>query len=47
MLSNWAVVEKARQLLGWEAQVGLEEGMRRTVDWYFAQRDWASQVLTP
>jgi nucleoside-diphosphate-sugar epimerase len=47
MLSNWANVEKARRLLGWEAQVSLEEGMRRTVDWYFAQHDWACQVLTP
>jgi UDP-glucuronate 4-epimerase len=47
MLSNWANVDKARRLLGWEAQVNLEEGMRRAVDWYFAQRDWARQVLTP
>jgi UDP-glucuronate 4-epimerase len=47
MLTNWANVEKARRLLGWNAQVGLQEGMRRTVDWYMEQRDWANQVLTP
>lgn len=47
MLTNWANVEKARSLLGWEAQVNLEEGMRRTVEWYMNQREWASRVQTP
>jgi len=47
MLANWADVSKARALLGWEPQVSLLEGMRRTVEWYFAERGWASQVLTP
>jgi nucleoside-diphosphate-sugar epimerase len=47
MLTNWANVDKARHMLGWEAQVNLEEGMRRSVEWYFAQHDWACQVLTP
>ena len=28
---------RARELLGWEAKVSLEEGLRRTVDWYIEQ----------
>lgn len=28
-----AGADRARQLLGWEAKVGLEEGLRRTIDW--------------
>ncbi|NUW33804.1 NAD-dependent epimerase/dehydratase family protein [Nonomuraea sp. SMC257] len=28
----------ARELLGWEARVGLEEGLRRTVAWYAARQ---------
>lgn len=30
-------IEKARRVLGFEPKVGLEEGMRRTVDWYRAK----------
>lgn len=26
--------EKARRLLGWEPRCGLDEGLRRTIDWY-------------
>jgi UDP-glucuronate 4-epimerase len=47
MNSNWADVTKAGQLLGWKSQVGLQEGIGRMVDWYFQEREWASQVLTP
>jgi UDP-glucuronate 4-epimerase len=46
MTSSWANVEKAGRLLGWEPQVNLEEGIRRLVDWYQAERAWASQVAT-
>ena len=46
MLTNWASVEKARRLLGWEPLVGLEEGIQNLVDWYLAERSWASQIET-
>jgi UDP-glucose 4-epimerase len=29
----------ARQLLGWEPRVAFQDGLRRTVDWYFATKD--------
>lgn len=35
---------KARQILRWEAKVRLEEGLRRTIDWY---RESLSQVGVP
>jgi UDP-glucuronate 4-epimerase len=47
MNSNWADVTKAGQLLNWKPQVGLQEGIGHMVDWYFQEREWASQVLTP
>jgi UDP-glucose 4-epimerase len=30
---RWPSVEKARDLLGWEAQIGLREGIAGTVEW--------------
>jgi nucleoside-diphosphate-sugar epimerase len=30
---RWPSVEKARELLGWEARIGVEEGIAATVDW--------------
>ncbi len=46
MQANWANVEKARRLLGWEPQVTLEKGVPRLVDWYFQERSWVSQIIT-
>jgi UDP-glucuronate 4-epimerase len=44
---NWADVGKARRLLDWQPQVGLDEGIGRLVEWYQAQRSWASQIVLP
>jgi UDP-glucose 4-epimerase len=30
---RWPSVEKARELLGWEAQIEVEDGIARTVQW--------------
>jgi UDP-glucuronate 4-epimerase len=45
--ATWADITKARTLLGWEPQVSLEEGLRRSVAWYLANRDWAKEVVLP
>ena len=34
---RWPSVDKARRMLGWEARVGLDEGLAATVDWLRAQ----------
>jgi UDP-glucuronate 4-epimerase len=46
MLSNWADVSRAGELLGWEPQFNLREGIKRLVEWYNAEREWAGQILT-
>jgi nucleoside-diphosphate-sugar epimerase len=46
MLANWADVEKARKLLGWQPQVGLVEGISTLIAWYRQERSWASQIDT-
>lgn len=46
MLANQADVTKARQLLAWQPEVGLDEGVARLVEWYRAEREWAKEVAT-
>lgn len=44
--NSLADVNKARRLLGWEPQVALKEGLQNLIEWYLAERSWASQVIT-
>jgi nucleoside-diphosphate-sugar epimerase len=46
VFSNVADVSKARAMLGWEPQVGLQEGVQNLVDWYLANRSWAKEIIT-
>ena len=41
-----ACIDRARELLDWRPGVGLDEGVRRTVAWYEAEREWARQIPT-
>ncbi len=47
MFTNWADVSKAGALLGWEPQFNMRSGVEKLVEWYNAEREWASQILTP
>ena len=42
--ATWADIEKAKRLLDWEPEVHLEEGIKKTVDWYIQNRDWLAMV---
>jgi nucleoside-diphosphate-sugar epimerase len=46
MKSNLADVTKAGRLLGWEPNIGLEEGISRSIEWYNENREWASKIET-
>jgi UDP-glucuronate 4-epimerase len=46
MSASWADTAKANQVLGWQPRVPLEDGLPKLVDWYMANRSWASQVDT-
>jgi nucleoside-diphosphate-sugar epimerase len=37
--ATWADIRKARQLLGWSPEVSVEEGLRRSVQWYHENRE--------
>ena len=42
--ATWADIHRAERLLGWRPQVAIEEGIRRTVDWYRENRDWVKEI---
>jgi nucleoside-diphosphate-sugar epimerase len=44
--ATWASILKASRLLGWEPKVRLEDGLRACIEWYQAEREWASQIDT-
>jgi nucleoside-diphosphate-sugar epimerase len=35
---RWPSTEKAREVLGWEAEIGVREGIAETVEWYRGAR---------
>jgi UDP-glucuronate 4-epimerase len=42
--ATWANVEKARNLLKWESIVSLDEGIKRSVEWYLDNKRWLKEV---
>lgn len=46
MLASWADTTKAKQHLGWQPQVNLDEGINRIVNWYQAERTWVKDINT-
>ena len=44
VLATWADIGKAGRLLGWTPQTSFEAGVAQLVDWYRANRAWASQI---
>jgi UDP-glucuronate 4-epimerase len=44
MKATWADISKAKKILKWSPKVGLEDGIKRTVDWYLTNRSWVSKI---
>lgn len=44
MMDTAADISKAKDVLDWEPEFDLEEGLDQTVEWYLQNLDWASQV---
>jgi len=45
VLSRALDISRARQLLGWEPKVTLEEGLKRTIDWYLKVKPKSIETL--
>jgi nucleoside-diphosphate-sugar epimerase len=44
MQATWADISKAKRLLGWEPEIGLDEGIRRTVAWTEENWKWIKDM---
>jgi nucleoside-diphosphate-sugar epimerase len=42
--ATWADITKAKELLGWEPQISLDEGLRRTIEWFKENWHWVKEV---
>jgi len=40
-----AYIKKAKEILDWEPEVFLEEGIKRTVDWYKENKSWLKDIV--
>ena len=41
---TWADIDKAKNLLGWEPRVSLDEGLEKSVQWYVDNRKWLKDI---
>jgi nucleoside-diphosphate-sugar epimerase len=46
MRATWADIQKAKSLLDWSPEVGVDSGLKSCVRWYEEERSWASRVDT-
>ena len=44
VFATWADISKAASLLGWQPMVSIEEGLRRSVEWYRGNRELARSL---
>ena len=44
LMETWADIDKAKNILGWEPKVSLNEGLENSVSWYMQNRDWLKEV---
>ena len=45
LVETWADISKAKNLLGWEPQVSLDEGLEESVEWYFNNQNWLKEII--
>jgi UDP-glucuronate 4-epimerase len=44
LMETWADIEKAKNLMGWEPKVSLDEGLEKSVSWYMENREWLTKL---
>jgi len=44
IFATWADISKAKRILNWEPKVGLEEGLKRSVEWVRENWEWVKEI---
>ena len=44
LMETWADIDKAKNLLGWEPKVCLDEGLEKSVSWYMHNQEWLKGI---
>ncbi|KQC12651.1 MAG: nucleotide sugar epimerase [Desulfuromonas sp. SDB] len=44
MKATWADISKARQMLNWQPQISIEQGIEKTACWWKENRDWLKNI---
>ncbi|MFW6276944.1 MAG: GDP-mannose 4,6-dehydratase [Bacteroidota bacterium] len=45
MMHTGADISKAKKVLGWQPETGIDEGLKKTVDWYKENRSWLKEII--
>jgi len=44
---TWADISKAKDLLNWEPNIGVNEGIKKSVEWYLENKSWVKDIVLP
>jgi len=44
---TWADISKAKELLNWEPTIGVNEGVKKSVEWYLENKSWVKDIILP
>ncbi len=44
VLATWAEITKAKELLSWQPEITIEEGIKRTTEWLLSNWQWVKKV---
>ena len=47
VFATWADIEKSKEKLDWYPKVPIDEGIRKTVEWYLQNREFVSSLKSP
>jgi nucleoside-diphosphate-sugar epimerase len=45
--ATWADIEKSRKTLNWYPKTTIEEGIKKTIEWYFENREFVNSLKNP